>query len=112
MLKIGFLISILSFLLFSINNNFLIIPAIILLSLSLALIDGIKTVYIGKNVTSEFLGTAQGTLNALYGFGQLFSGILAGLIWTKFGFTFAFLIGSLLIFCSLFILTFSFRDNL
>jgi MFS family permease len=71
-----------------------------------------KLVYIGKNVPSEFLGTAQGTLNALYGFGQLFGGILGGLIWAKFGFTFAFLIGSLLIFCSLFILTFSFRDNL
>ncbi|MEM5814920.1 MAG: hypothetical protein QXD89_00295, partial [Candidatus Aenigmatarchaeota archaeon] len=86
--------------------------SIILLSLSLALIDGIKMVYIGKNVDSEFLGTAQGTLNALYGFGQLFSGIFGGLIWSKFGFSFAFLIGSLLIFCSLFILSFSFRDNL
>jgi predicted MFS family arabinose efflux permease len=112
MLKIGFLISILSFILFSINNNFLISPAIILLSLSLALIDGMKLTYIGKDVTSEFLGTAQGTLNAIYGLSQLFSGILAGLIWIKFGFTFALLIGSLLIFCSLFILTFSFRDNL
>jgi predicted MFS family arabinose efflux permease len=98
MLKIGFLISILSFILFSINNNFLIFSAIILLSLSLALIDGMKMVYIGENVTSEFLETAQGTLNAIYGLDQLFGGILGGLIWTKLGFTFAFLIGILLIF--------------
>jgi hypothetical protein len=71
-----------------------------------------KIAYIGKDVTSEFLATAQGTLNAICGLGQLFRGILAGLIWIKFAFTFAFLIGSLLIFRSLFILTFSFRDNL
>jgi hypothetical protein len=57
-----------------------------LLSLSLALIDGIKMVYIGKNVSSEFLGTAQGTLNAIYGFGQLFGGAFGGFIWSKFGF--------------------------
>ena len=108
MLKIGFLISILSFILFSIDNNFLIFPAIILLSLSLALIDGMKMVYIGKNVASEFLGTAQGTLNALYGFGQLFSGILGGLIWSKFGFGCVFLLGSILILFSFLILDFSF----
>jgi MFS family permease len=109
MLKIGFLISILSFILFSINNNFLIFPAIILLSLSLALIDGMKMVYIGKNVSSEFLGTAQGTLNAIYGFGQLFSGAFGGFIWSKFGFNYVFLIGAILIFISYLILNFSFK---
>jgi MFS family permease len=109
MLKIGFLISILSFLLFSINNNFLIFPAIILLSLSLALIDGMKMVYIGKNVASEFLGTAQGTLNAIYGFGQLFSGAFGGFIWSKFGFNYVFLLGAILIFISYLILNFSFK---
>jgi len=109
MLKIGFLISILSFLLFSINNNFLIFPAIILLSLSLALIDGMKMVYIGKNVASEFLGTSQGTLNAIYGFGQLFGGAFGGFIWSKFGFNYVFLIGAILIFISYLILDFSFK---
>ncbi|MFZ8848247.1 MAG: MFS transporter [Minisyncoccia bacterium] len=54
MLKIGFLISILSFILFSINNNFLIFPAIILLSLSLALIDGMKLTYIAKMFLQNF----------------------------------------------------------
>jgi predicted MFS family arabinose efflux permease len=51
-------------------------------------------------------------LNALYGFGQLFGGIWGGLMWSKFGFNFAFLIGSLLILFALFILSFSFRDSL
>jgi len=54
MLKIGFLISILYFILFSINNNFLIFPAIILLSLSLALIDGMKLTYIAKMFLQNF----------------------------------------------------------
>jgi MFS family permease len=111
MLKIGFLISIFSFILFSINNNFLIFPAIILLSLSLALIDGIKMVYIGKNVSSEFLGTAQGTLNALYGLGQLFGGAFGGFIWSKFGFNFAFLLGAILITFSYIILVLIFKKQ-
>ena len=111
MLKIGFLVSILSFILFSLNNNFLIFPALILLSLSLVLIDGMKMVYIGKNVSSEFLGTAQGTLNAFYGFGQLFGGTLGGWLWSKFNFSFAFLLGSGLIFLSFVILNFSFKNK-
>jgi MFS family permease len=109
MLKIGFLTACFSYLLFSINNNFLIFPAIILLSLSLALIDGIKMVYIGKNVPSEFLGTAQGTLNALHGLGHLFGGLWGGLIWSKFGFNFAFLLGALFIIISYIILGLSFN---
>jgi MFS family permease len=111
MLKIGFLISILSFILFSINNNFLIFPAIILLSLSLALIDGMKMVYIGKNVSSEFLGTAQGTLNAIYGFGQLFGGVFGGFIWSKFNFGLAFLLGAILISISYIILVLSLKKQ-
>ena len=111
MLKIGFLTACFSYLLFSINNNFLIFPAIILLSLSLALIDGIKMVYIGKNVSSEFLGTAQGTLNALYGFGHLFGGLWGGLIWSKFGFSLAFLLGAILIVISYIILGSSFKKQ-
>ena len=109
MLKMGFLISCVAFILFSMNNNFLIFPASILLSLSLALIDGIKMVYIGENVSSEFLGTAQGTLNAFYGFGQLLGGTLGGWLWSKFNFSFAFLLGSGLIFLSFVILNFSFK---
>ena len=111
MLKIGFLIACFAYLLFSINNNFLIFPAIILLSLSSALIDGIKMVYIGKNVSSEFLGTAQGTLNALHGLGHLFGGIWGGLIWSKFGFNFAFLLGAILITFSYIILGLSFKKQ-
>jgi len=111
MLRIGFLISCLSFLLFSLNNNFLIFPALILLSLSLALIDGMKMVYIGKNVSSEFLGTAQGTLNAFYGFGQLLGGSLGGLIWSKFGFNLTFILGAVLIFISYAILSLSFKNS-
>ena len=111
MLKIGFLLSIMSFSLFSINNNFLILSAIILLSLSLALIDGIKMVYIGKSVSLEFLGTAQGLLNAFYGFGQLLGGALGGLIWSKFGFSIAFIFGMVVIFCSFIILSFSFKKD-
>jgi hypothetical protein len=34
-----------------------------------------KMVYIGKNAAPEFLGTPQGTLNAIYGFGQIFWGV-------------------------------------
>jgi MFS family permease len=111
MLKIGFLTACFSYLLFSINNNFLIFPAIILLSLSLALIDGIKMVYIGKNVSSEFLGTAQGTLNALHGLGHLFGGLWGGLIWSKFGFSLAFLLGAILIVISYIILGSSFKKQ-
>jgi MFS family permease len=111
MLKIGFLTACFSYLLFSINNNFLIFPAIILLSLSLALIDGIKMVYIGKNVPSEFLGTAHGTLNALHGLGHLFGGLWGGLIWSKFGFNFAFLLGAILITFSYIILGLSFKKQ-
>ncbi len=111
MLKLGFLIACLSFLLFSLDNNFLIFPAIILLSLSLALIDGMKMVYIGKNISPEFLGTTQGTLNAFYGFGQLFSGSLGGLIWSRFGFSFTFILGAILILISYVILIMSFKNN-
>ncbi|MFZ8830100.1 MAG: hypothetical protein ACO2OO_01470 [Candidatus Aenigmatarchaeota archaeon] len=63
-----------------------------------------KLVYIGKNVTSEFLGAAQGTLNALYGFGQLFVGALGGLIWLKFGFNLASLLAAILISISSYII--------
>jgi MFS family permease len=111
MLKIGFLTACFSYLLFSINNNFLIFPAIILLSLSLALIDGIKVVYIGKNVPTEFLGTAQGILNALHGLGHLFGGLWGGLIWSKFGFSLAFLLGAILIVISYIILGSSFKKQ-
>ena len=110
MLRLGFIFAFLSFLIFSIQSNFLIIPAIILLSLSLALIDGIKMVYLGKNISQEYLATAQGTLNSLYGFGQLFGGLIGGLIWTKLNFTYAFLYGGFLILISLIFLNLAFRD--
>ncbi|GIW66494.1 MAG: MFS transporter [Candidatus Parcubacteria bacterium] len=109
MLTLGFIFALISFLIFSIPNNFLIFPAIILLSLSLALIDGIKMVYLGKNISQEYLATAQGTLSSLYGFGQLFGGLIGGLIWTKFNFSYAFLYGSFLIFLSLIILNFALK---
>ncbi|GIW65498.1 MAG: MFS transporter [Candidatus Parcubacteria bacterium] len=109
MLKLGFIFAILSFLIFSIPNNLLIFPAIVLLSLSLALIDGIKVVYLGKNIAQEYLATAQGTLNSLYGFGQLFGGLIGGLIWTKLNFTYAFIYGCFLILMSLILIDLALR---
>ncbi len=111
MLKSGFIFAILSYLIFSLPYNILIFPALILLSLSLALIDGIKMVYIGKNISQEYLATAQGTLSALYGFGQLFSGLIGGLIWTKLNFSFAFIFGGIFILISFIILTLAFSKS-
>lgn len=108
----GFLITIASYFLFSLKSNLFIIPAIIFLSLSLASIDGVKNVYIGKNISRENLATAQGTLNAFYGLGQLFSGLFGGFIWTKFGYHFAFLYGILMMIFGLVLLNFAFKGRL
>ncbi len=110
-LIIGFLTAISSYFLFLININLLVILGIIVLAFSLASIDGIKMVYIGKNVSSEYLATSQGTLNALFGIGQLLGGSLAGYIWTKFGFTYSFTIGIILMSISLLILLKSLKIN-
>ncbi|GBD34149.1 hypothetical protein HRbin34_00472 [bacterium HR34] len=64
---------------------------------------------IGKNISQEYLATAQGTLNSLYGFGQLFGGLIGGLIWTKLNFTYAFLYGGFLISIALIFLHLAFR---
>lgn len=111
-LTFGFLITIASYFLFSLKSNLFIIPAIIFLSLSLASIDGVKNVYIGKNIRRENLATAQGTLNAFYGLGQLFSGLLGGFIWTKLGYHFAFLYGILMMIFGLVLLNFAFKARL
>ena len=110
-LIIGFLTAISSYFLFLININLLVILGIILLAFSLASIDGIKMVYIGKNVSSEYLATSQGTLNALFGIGQLLGGSLSGYIWTKFSFAYSFIIGIILMSISLLILIKSLKIN-
>ena len=110
-LIIGFLTAISSYFLFLININLLVILGIIVLAFSLASIDGIKMVYIGKNVSSEYLATSQGTLNALFGIGQLLGGSLSGYIWTKFSFAYSFIIGIILMSISLLILIKSLKIN-
>jgi len=110
-LVFGFLSALFSYILFLFNFNLLILLAIIFLSLSLALIDGVKVVYIGKNIAPEYLATSQGTLNALYGLGQLFGGLIGGFLWTKFTSQFTFLYGILMILISLFILNLSFESK-
>ncbi len=104
---VGYMILLVSYALLGVaENTFFLVSAFLVLGLFPALTDGIQRAFASELSSEENRAGALGLVNAITGFGLLFSGITGGYIWQYFGTTYAFVIAGLFVLFGIGILLF------
>lgn len=93
----GFFSAILAYLILLIFSGIAgVILGFIVLGIYYAMTDGVERAFASKLVPREKLASGQGFLNAAVGLSSLLSGVVGGIIWTKFGSNYALLYGAIM----------------
>lgn len=104
---VGYAVLLASYALLGIAGNTLfLISAFLVLGLFPALTDGVQRAFASELSSEEHRAGALGLVNAITGFGLLFSGIIGGYIWQYFGTTYAFVIAGCFVLSGIGILLF------
>lgn len=91
----GFFVAILSYLILGFSNDLpTAVLAFILFGIYSASTDGIERALTSKLVAPELLATGQGFLHAAVGVSSFLAGLIGGILWTKFGSSYAFIYGA------------------
>ena len=67
--------------------------------------DGTQRAYVSNAIREEHKGIAFGYLNAMVGFGLLFSGVIGGYLWQNFGYLSALSTGIIIVSLGLLVLS-------
>lgn len=101
-LKIGFLIAIVSYGILAFTSHFaVIVLGFIVLGIYSAMTDGVERSLARKLLADDQLASGHGFLQAAVGIASLLSGIIGGVIWTRFSPMLAFGYGATLMFVGL-----------
>lgn len=112
-ISMGFAAAIASYLVLSGSSSIpMVVFAFVLFGIYSAATDGIERALTSKLVKPELLATGQGFLHAAVGISSLLSGLIGGVLWTKFGSGYAFIYGAGMAFVGLlFFLSISFGNG-
>ncbi len=108
----GYLMLILGYIVLIFSHSLaVLVVGFLLLGTNAALTDGTQRAQVSKLVGEEYKGEAYGYLNAVVGFGALFSGIIGGFVWQQYSDNTALIAGSIVVIIGLIIFGFTIKNN-